>query len=192
MLRGKTIHLRTLRKADLDKYYELTSDLANRGPHFPLTIESESTFQERFAKTGFWTDDRGMMLIVDNKTKRLVGQMVFFKPEMYYDAFELGYIVWNPKDRGKGITSEAVQLFTKYLFDLKHIYRLQIQLESENIGSRRVAEKCGYKHEGTARHAIIVSGKPVDLEVFGITREDFEKLSTQAAKPSKKASRAKG
>ena len=63
----------------------------------------------------------------------------------------LGYIVWDPKDRGKGITTEAVQLFTKYLFDLKHIYRLQIQLQSDNIGSRRVAEKAQFRFVGDAK-----------------------------------------
>ena len=178
MLKGKTIHLRTVRKADLDSLYELTVDIESRGPHFPQKFESEATFQERFQKTGFWTEERGMLLIVDNQSNRILGQVAFFKAEPYYDAFELGYIVYDPKDRGKGITSQAILLFTKYLFDLKNIFRLQIQCEPENIGSRRVAEKCGYKHEGTARHALIMRGKPVDLEVYAITREDFENANS--------------
>ena len=177
MLKGKTIHLRTVRKADLDSLYELVCDIENRGPHFPINFESEATFLERFNKTGFWTDDRGLLLIVDNETNHILGQMVFFKPEPYYDAYELGYIVYDPKDRGKGITSQAVNLFVNYLFEWKHVHRLQIQCEKENVGSRRVAEKCGFKHEGTARSAIIVRGKPVDLDVYAITREDFENVT---------------
>ena len=184
VLKGKTIHLRTVRKPDLDKLYEFHCDIESRGPHFPMKIDGEATFHERFNKSGFWTDDRGMMLIVDNKTKRILGQLVFFKPEPYYDAFELGYLIYDKKDRGKGITSQAINLFAKYLFDWKQIFRIQIQCESANTASRKVAEKCGFKHEGTARHALMVNGKPADLEVFSLTREDFEnsQLSTTKAK----------
>jgi ribosomal-protein-alanine N-acetyltransferase len=175
VLKGRTINLRTVRKGDLEKLYELVVDIDKRGPFFPMNFDSVSSFEERFAKTGFWTDDRGMLLIVDGETDRILGQMVFFKPEIYYDAYEIGYIVYDPNDRGKGITTEAVNKFVDYLFDLKHVYRLQLQLNNGNVGSRRVAEKCGFKHEGTARHAIIVKGKPVDLEVYSITREDHER-----------------
>lgn len=177
MLKGKSIHLRTVRKADLDSLYELHCDVESRGPHFPVNFESETAFLERFGKTGFWTDDRGTLLIIGNESNKILGQVAFFKPEPYYDAYELGYLVYDPGDRGKGITSQAVDILVEYLFELKPVHRLQIQLESANVGSRRVAEKCGFKHEGTARHALMVRGKPTDLEVYAITREDFEKTT---------------
>jgi ribosomal-protein-alanine N-acetyltransferase len=177
VLKGKTIHLRTARKTDLEALYEIHCNVEIRGPHFPLNFDSESAFLERFGKTGFWGEDQGMLLIVDNKTNRILGQVAFFKPEIYYDAYELGYWLYDKKDRGKGIMTQAVDLFVKYLFDWKNIFRLQIQAQGENEASKRVAEKCGFTHESTARHALIVDGKPADLEVYALTREDFKKQS---------------
>ena len=178
VLKGKAIHLRTIRKKDLDSIYDLMVDIESRGPWFPLNFDSESTFLEKYEKTGFWSDERGILLIVDNTTERVLGQMVFFRASAYYDAFELGYQIYDPKDRGKGITTDAVNTMVKYLFDWKPIHRLQLQLVGENISSQRVAEKCGFRHEGTARAAVMGKGKPVDLEVYSITRADFESLAS--------------
>jgi RimJ/RimL family protein N-acetyltransferase len=174
VLKGPNFHLRLVRKGDLDKLYEFISDIEIRGPHFPIDIESESSFLERFNKTGFWTDDRGMMLIVENGTNRLLGQLVFFKPEPYYHAFEIGYLIYDPNDRGKGITSSAVKIFSHYLMDLRNVPRIQIQLDRGNGASRRVAEKAGFTFEGIARSAMIFKGKVIDLEVFSLTRSDLE------------------
>ena len=174
MLKGPNFHLRLARKADLEKLYEFISDIEIRGPHFPIDVESESSFLERFNKTGFWTDDRGLMLIVENGTNRLLGQLVFFKPEPYYHAFEIGYLIYDTNDRGKGIASAAARRFSEYLMDLKNVPRIQIQLEQGNVASRRVAEKAGFTFEGIARSAMVFKGKVIDLEVFSLTRSDLE------------------
>jgi ribosomal-protein-alanine N-acetyltransferase len=171
----------------VEPFVELFGDVENRGPYFPQTLDSEATFLDRYNKNGFWSNERGMMLIVDNKTKRLLGHIAFFQPEFYYDAFEIGYIIYNPKDRGKGYTSQALELFVRYLFNWKNIFRLQIQLEHVNTGSRLVAEKTGFVREGTARQALIIRGKPVDLEVYSMTREDFDKRGSVGKQTRKKS-----
>jgi len=174
VLKGSNFHLRLVRKGDLEKLHELMSDLEIRGDHFPLDIESESTFAERFNKTGFWTEDRGTMLIVENGSDRLLGQLVFFKPEPYYHAFEIGYLIFNAADRGKGIAPAAAKIFSRYLMDWRNVARIQLQLDRENTASRRVAEKAGFKFEGIARSAMTFRGRTIDLEVFSLTRADLE------------------
>lgn len=174
VLKGQTINLRTVRKRDLEALYDLHCQIQDRGTYFPQKLDSESDFMERFAKSGFWLEDRGMLLIVDTETDRILGQIAFFPANPYYQGFELGYIVYSPRDRGKGVVSQALQLFIGYLFDLKNVTRLQIQFERPNAASRRVAEKSGFKLEGVAREAIISKGKPVDLEVYSLLRSEWE------------------
>nr|WP_145952059.1 GNAT family protein [Paludisphaera borealis] len=41
---------------------------------------------------------------------------------------------------------------------------------------RRVYEKCGYRHEGTARRRIYRDGTWHDMEHYGILREDWDAL----------------
>ena len=179
VLKGQTINLRTVRKRDLDNLYDLHCQIQNRGPHFPQKMESESEFLDRFAKTGFWAEDKGLLLIVDAETDRILGNVAYFPANGYYQAFEIGYIVYDPKDRGKGVLTQALRLFIGYLFDLKSVTRLQIQMEIPNSASRRVAEKAGFKLEGIAREAIITQGKPVDLEVYSLLRSEWEAMASE-------------
>ncbi len=178
MLKGQTINLRTVRKKDLDTLYDLQCQIQDRGPYFPQKLVSESEFLDHFAKTGLWAEDRGMLLIVDAETDRILGNVAYFPANHYYQAFEIGYILYSPEDRGKGIVSQALRLFIGYLFDLKVVSRLQIQLQVPNIGSRRVAEKAGFKLEGIAREAIISQGKPDNLEVYSLLRSEWEAMSS--------------
>jgi len=46
----------------------------------------------------------------------------------------------------------------------------------DNIGSRRVAEHCGFKHEGTMRRATFHNGRYHDLDLFSILREECPSL----------------
>ena len=174
MLKGIQINLRTVKSTDLVQYLELHSDIESRGQYFPLLLATETSVKARFEKDGFWSDDAGTMLIVDKQTDRILGVMVFFKPMFYHDSVEIGYILFNPNDRGKGIVPEALRLFIKYIFDWKPIHRIQLQIEPDNLSSQRVAEKCGFTLEGTARKAFISRGKAVNIDVFSLLREEFQ------------------
>jgi [ribosomal protein S5]-alanine N-acetyltransferase len=174
MLKGQHVNLRTVRSKDLETFLDLSSDIESRGAHYPLILPTETSLRTRFEKDGFWADDSGLMLIVDKQSDRILGTIVQFKAVHYYEAVEIGYIIFNPRDRGKGYLTEALTLFCKYLFDLKPIHRIQVQAEPGNPGSRRVAEKCGFKYEGTARCALISRGKPADIDVFSLVRSDLD------------------
>jgi ribosomal-protein-alanine N-acetyltransferase len=52
------------------------------------------------------------------------------------------------------------------------IERLQMQIHPENLASKRVAEKCGFKLEGTARGALFHRGKNCDAEVYSLLRTE--------------------
>jgi [ribosomal protein S5]-alanine N-acetyltransferase len=93
----------------------------------------------------------------------------FAMPDM-----ELGYIVFDRANRGRGIASEAVDLLAGWLFDSQAINRLSLSVHVDNIGSRRVAEKCGFTNEATAREAWYHKGKWHDLDVFTLTRAESD------------------
>ena len=177
MLKGKNINLRLVREKDLERMFDLGQDLDARGEFFPVALPTEATIRKRFAEHGYWGDDFRVMLIVDREEDLMRGLISVFKPVFYQDSIELGYILYDVSCRGKGYMTEAVQLMTGYMFRLEKIYRVQIQMESANVASRRVAEKAGFKHEGTLRHAIVRRCVPVDAEMYGMTRADWEAQS---------------
>jgi RimJ/RimL family protein N-acetyltransferase len=172
MLKGKSITLRPVRETDLDQLYRYHIEIDNRGEYYPRGILGEPAYRNRFQETGNWSKDDGELLIVSPKDE-LLGLIEFFKTVNYLVEYELSYIVFAKEQRGKGIATEAVNLFVRYLFETKHyVNRIRLVIHPDNLASRRLAEKCGFLHEGTARGAWYNNGKHQDVEIYAILHED--------------------
>lgn len=171
MLKGSQITLRPVRAEDLDALYAFHTDIANRGAYFPRGIVSQPAFQKQFQEDGFWSKEEGLLLMID-ASQQIIGHVEFFKTVNYLDEFELSYILYTPEQRGKGIMTEAVELMVRYLFETKNIHRIRLVIHPENAASRRIAEKCGFRHEGTARGAWYNQGRHHDVEIYAILHDE--------------------
>jgi len=171
MIHGKMIRLRTVRETDLDRLYNFLTDIAHRGDFVPLHIPSEATFKRQFHETGFWNADYGRCLII-NATEEIVGSIWFFKSIPYFDGVEIGYTMFDPHQRRQGIMTEALSLCVDYLFQSTNIHRLQLIIAEGNIASERVAQKCGFTYEGTARQAMFARGRHQDMKLYSLLRHE--------------------
>lgn len=171
MLKGQSITLRPVRDTDLPQLYAFHIDIANRGDYFPRGVLSQPAFQKEFQDTGFWTKTEGMLVIV-SLDDTILGHIEFFKTVNYLDEFELSYQVYLPEQRGKGVATEAVQLMVRYLFETKQVNRIRLVIHPDNLASRRLAEKCGFRHEGTARGAWYHKGQHQDVEIYALLHAD--------------------
>ncbi len=171
MLVGKQITLRPVRAADLDSLYSAHTKISNRGMFFPLGIRSEAAFQREFNDGGFWTADEGLLLIT-TRDNRIAGHIEFYKPVNYWDAWELSYQLYDDAFAGRGWVTEAVELLVDYLFATKKQERIQLVIVPENAPSRKIAEKCGFTLEGTARGAFFNHGRSQDVLVYSLVRSD--------------------
>jgi RimJ/RimL family protein N-acetyltransferase len=68
--------------------------------------------------------------------------------------------------------SEALPIFSAYLFALKPIPRLYLHTAPGNTASQRVAQKAGYRHEGTLRQSFFLRGNVVDCELYSLLRDE--------------------
>ncbi len=171
MLHGQRISLRPVRETDLDELYAAHVNIAARGSFFPLGVQSEPAFKQAFAESGFWQREEGM-LVIRTQDDELAGHIEFFKPVSYWDAFELSYQLYDGRFAGHGYTTEAVRLLVDYLLATKKQHRIQLVIVPENAASRRIAEKCGFQLEGTARGAFFNDGHNVDVLVYSLVRGD--------------------
>jgi ribosomal-protein-alanine N-acetyltransferase len=103
----------------------------------------------------------------------IIGEIMYFKTVPYMEEFEIGYRLFGKEHWGKGATTEALQLLTRYLFDAKNINRIRLCIDVENAGSLKVAQKGGYKHEGTMRGCMFHRGRHHDMELYAITRSEL-------------------
>jgi ribosomal-protein-alanine N-acetyltransferase len=171
MLQGRLIQLRPVRESDLDAMYAAHVNIADRGEYFPLGVQSEPAFRRTFAESGFWQREEGTLLML-TPDDELAGHIEFFKPVNYWDAFELSYQLYGDRFAGRGYTTEAVQLLVDYLFGAKKQHRIHLVIVPENAASRRVAEKCGFVLEGTARGAFFNQGRNQDVLLYSLLRTD--------------------
>jgi RimJ/RimL family protein N-acetyltransferase len=111
-----------------------------------------------------------MFLIFD--ANDLAGHIEFFKPVNYWDALELSYQLYDSNFAGRGYVTEAVQLTVDYLFASKKFHRIHLVIVPENAASRRIAEKCGFVLEGTARGAFFNDGRNQDVVLYSLLRTD--------------------
>jgi RimJ/RimL family protein N-acetyltransferase len=172
MLSGNHVVLRPVRSADVDGLYAAHVDIANRGRFFPLGIRSEPAFRRDHAETGFWQPDEGTLMIMSGAGGELAGHIEFFRPVPYWDAYELSYQLYDDRFAGRGYATEAVQLLVDYLFANKKRDRIQLVIAPENAASRRIADKCGFVLEGTARGAFYNEGRNCDVLVYSLLRTD--------------------
>lgn len=88
--------------------------------------------------------------------------------------FIIGLGYWlGEKYWGKGIMSEAIKLYTTYIFKkYKKIIRIQADTFSWNEGSQKVLLKNGFKLEGISKKAYLKDGEIVDIFNFSKLRNE--------------------
>jgi RimJ/RimL family protein N-acetyltransferase len=122
-------------------------------------------------QTGFWTKTAGSCAI--EADDRLIGTLQFYGSGPGVHGLEIGYILHDEADRGKGYASEALRLFSDLLFaEHPECHRLQLIIETWNDASARLAENCGYASEGVLRKAGYSSpDQPSDCFVYSKVRD---------------------
>lgn len=85
----------------------------------------------------------------------------------------LGYWMGKPY-AGKGYMSEAVGQVVPFCFDSLGLHRIHAAFLPDNIASRRVLEKNGFREEGYAENYLQIDGKWADHVLFSLTRERYE------------------
>lgn len=171
MINGKHVSLRPLREEDLEDVHRNILDLDARGPWYPLPATSLTKFRAAFNENGLWSQDQGIFGIVDAQ-EQILGNVDWEQLNGSVQDVEAAYRVYSRDNWGKGIATEALQLLTGWLFDSMPINRVRLVMHVDNAGSHRVAEKCGYSKECTARAAWQHKGQWHDVDVYVIMRHE--------------------
>jgi ribosomal-protein-serine acetyltransferase len=85
---------------------------------------------------------------------------------------ELGY--WVRSDMtGEGYATEAGGALVAFAFDMVGLYRLELRAGVDNHASQRVAEKLGFRREGTLRKGAPLGAEDgYDCHIYGLLAGD--------------------
>ena len=151
---------------DVDPY--LAGGRAREGD--AVTAEIERSLRE--------PHDYGRFVIEvdDAEGWRLAGSMEFEVKNRRSRIAHLSGLAVHPDFRGRRIADEAARMFDRYLvFDLDY-HRLELEIYGFNERAMRHAERIGFVREGVRRRAYRRHGDWVDGVLYGLLREDLERV----------------
>ncbi len=83
----------------------------------------------------------------------------------------MGYWIGHPYAR-QGYMTEALSAMVHYAFSTMDLSRIESACLPENVASRGVLEKCGYKYEGVAQAYIQINGRWRTHVLYAALRTD--------------------
>ena len=80
-------------------------------------------------------------------------------------GYWLGEAYW-----GKGVMTRVVKEFCDFIFENYDIIRIDAGACAENIGSRRVLEKAGFKFEGLHEKSVYKNSRVMDTVTYALLK----------------------
>jgi RimJ/RimL family protein N-acetyltransferase len=164
--------LRPFTTADIPWVYEVLLDpVLQRFMQIPSPYRLEDAAAHVSREyIGGWDDGRRAEFAVeDAATATPVGRVGLRLGEP--GAAEVGYWV-DPRARQRGVATTAVRAVCRWAMTTGGIELIEWRCEAGNVASRRVAEKAGFRIEGTLRGRRVRDGARVDEWVGSLLRDD--------------------
>jgi len=164
--------LRSFVESDIPELTQLIDDrrvaaTTLRIPH-PYTQRDAKEFINEIQHIG------ANFAIVIRDPNRLCGGIGLLIKEPHQHA-ELGYWIGVPY-WGNGYATEAGRAVLAYGFEQLRLHRIFASHFKQNLASAKVLAKLGMRHEGCLREHILKWNQFIDLEMYGILREEWERV----------------
>ncbi len=119
-----------------------------------------------------WDDGTCAAFAIVSDADELLGFAGLVYANLDAGEAEIGYVVGR-RARGRGVATRSLDLLSRWSFDELGLARLELMIQPENTGSRRVAERGGYRLEGTLRSKHFKDGRRADFGLWSLLRDDL-------------------
>ena len=139
--------------------------------YFPKTLEQNLTpdlskyFVESKIKA-FDTKEEFLFVMKEKENHTVIGLIYLKKLDWQKGQGELAYAI-GYQSEGKGYMTETINAISTWAFEELQLKTLQIITHKSNIGSVRVAEKCGFIWQKVLMAEHTPPGEnPLDMELY--------------------------
>jgi RimJ/RimL family protein N-acetyltransferase len=136
----------------------------------PYTEDDARDFVQG-AAAGRATGEALALAIVDAGDGEPLGSVGLQRFAWEHARGEIGYWV-GAAARGRGVAARATRLLARWAFDALELSRVELLAAEPNAASQRVAERAGFRREGTLRSAWQLKEGRVDMAVFSLLPSD--------------------
>lgn len=168
---GKKVMLRAMEMSDCKLVKEMFNDPEIEalvvGWAFPLSQYA----QEKWYENHYC--DKDFRFMIEAGEDGTIGVATLLDIDWKNRMAQHGIKLANIEQRGKGYGTDAVMAIMRYAFDELGLNRLNGAWFPENIASKNMYMKCGWKEEGIRRNYIFKNGRYHDLVETGILAEEY-------------------
>jgi RimJ/RimL family protein N-acetyltransferase len=111
--------------------------------------------------------------VVLREDDRLIGLCGLHEIDPRNHHAELGLVIGDPADWGRGLGADAARLMVSYAFDTVNLSRVWLEVYEDNPAARRIYERLGFQVEGTLRRHGFREGRWWDIQVMGMLAEEW-------------------
>ncbi|WP_207515456.1 GNAT family N-acetyltransferase [Longitalea luteola] len=106
----------------------------------------------------------------------MIGRIGLYNIDHNNKNASIGY--WLAQDfTGKGIITRCCKVIIDEGFARLKLNRIEIRAATANVKSQAIPERLGFKREGIIRQGEFVNNQFVDLYVYSMLKEEWERLS---------------
>lgn len=168
------LHLRPWLPQDAEQVYAICQDpQIQRWTQVPVPYAHQDarTYVEQVSPRGWETGGEALFAVLAATSGAVLASVGLMHLEPGSRRGELG--VWcAAPSRGRGVTTEAAGAVCRWGFQALDLKRIEWLAERGNAASIRVAEKVGFRFEGTARNRLNSRGTQVDAWVGSLVPTD--------------------
>jgi ribosomal-protein-serine acetyltransferase len=166
---AKAANLKLLEERDAGELYALIE--ANRDHLAPWMAwaqnPSEADTLEFIRASRRQLDARTGLQMALLDGPRIAGVVGFHTVDWPNRCASIGY--WLSRERqGEGRMTAAVRTLVEHAFGALELHRVELRADVVNARSRAIADRLGFREEGTLRGAALVGGRFVDHVVYGM------------------------
>lgn len=140
---------------------------------YPQPFQSAAEAAAAYQKETRTTDCQ-LFMIVSQKEKSPVGWIRFFNYNSLNRSAELEILV-DPDERRNGHALGAIRLLADFLFRVRGLNKVSIQISSLNTAAVKLLAKAGFQKEGTLRHHYFYQGELHPGYIYSLLLVDFER-----------------
>jgi ribosomal-protein-alanine N-acetyltransferase len=142
----------------------------------PQNLE-EARRELNYWRNVFYQNDGIYFAISEKKSDRLIGSIGLTSFNSYQARIEISYDL-DKRYWRCGIMTKAINALVKYAFEdfAGKINRIEAFVSTANLPSKNLLLKCGFQIEGILRQHRQHNGRFVDVFLFSILKQDFERL----------------
>ena len=107
------------------------------------------------------------LMMLDRAAGQIVGSIGLFHADWEVRSVEIGYGV-RADERGKGYATEALGAVARWALTEGGVQRAWLTANTDNVASVRVAEKAGFRREGTLRRTGLEDDGLHDQALFSL------------------------